>query len=73
MNKPQILVTEYNRCLEKIISASDYITKMALDDDIERLDLYRAYLHTMVDKALKIKKLLNNNDSKNRRDDRYDF
>lgn len=53
------LVDEYNRCLDKIITSSDYITKMAIEGDIDKVDLYRAYLHTMVDKAIKIKKLIN--------------
>jgi hypothetical protein len=72
--KPQILIEEYDRCLNKIIASSDYITKMALNGDVEGVDLYRAYLHTMVDKAVRLKKLLNDYDyNPNRRDDRLDF
>ena len=69
----KILIDEYDKCLNKIIYSSDLIAKMALDGDIDRIDLYRAYLHTMVDKALKIKKLINNDTSKYNRDDRYNF
>lgn len=54
-----LLEVEYDRCIKNIINSSGYITDAMVDGDLEKVDLYRAYLHSMVDKALSIKKLLN--------------
>jgi len=54
-----LLEKEYDRCLRNIIQASEYITKMTLDEDVERVDLYRTFLNEMVDRAIQIKKLKN--------------
>jgi hypothetical protein len=54
-----LLEKEYDRCLRSIIQASEYITKMTLDEDVERVDLYRTFLNEMVDRAIQIKKLKN--------------
>jgi hypothetical protein len=42
---------------------------MAIEGDMDRVDLYRSHLHTMVDKALQLKKLINDNEYNNRYDD----
>jgi len=54
-----LLEDEYDRCVRNIVQASEYITNMALEGDLDRVDLYRSFLHTMVDKALQLKKLIN--------------
>ncbi len=59
MNNTNTLENEYNRCLDKITTASEYITNMALDRDVDKIDLYRSYLNEMVDRAVGLKKLLN--------------
>lgn len=57
--KPNLLEEEYQRCLRNIIQASENITNMTIDEDLDRVDLYRAFLHTMIDKAIQLKKLIN--------------
>lgn len=69
MKETSYLMNEYKRCLRQIIESADYITKMTIEGDIDRVDLYRSHLHTMVDKALQLKKLINNNEYNNRYDD----
>lgn len=59
MKSTQLLENEYERCLRQIIEASDYITKMTIDRDLDKVDLYRSYLHTIIDRAIELKKLLN--------------
>ena len=54
-----MLKNEYERCIRNILQASEYITKMTLERDIERVDLYRTYLNQMVDRAVQLKKLIN--------------
>lgn len=54
-----LLQEEYQRCLRNIVQASENITNMAIDEDLDRVDLYRAFLHTMIDKAISLKKLIN--------------
>lgn len=54
-----LLEDEYDRCVRNIVQASDRITNMALEGDLDKVDLYRSFLHTMVDKALQLKKLIN--------------
>lgn len=58
-NDNNLLEDEYDRCVRNIVQASEYITNMALEGDLDRVDLYRSFLHTMVDKALQLKKLIN--------------
>jgi len=62
--KNNLLQDEYDRCLRNIIQASNYISQMADENDIEKVDLYRSFLHTMVDKAIQLKKLINANEYK---------
>ena len=69
MKQTNYLKDEYKKCIRQIIQSSEYITNMALEGDIDRVDLYRSHLHTMVDKALQLKKLINNNEYNNRYDD----
>ena len=57
--RPNLLEEEYQRCLRNIIQASENITNMTIDEDLDRVDLYRAFLHTMIDKAIQLKKLIN--------------
>lgn len=59
MKSTQLLENEYERCLRQIIDASDYIAKMTIDRDLDKVDLYRSYLHTIIDRAVELKKLLN--------------
>lgn len=59
MEDMTMLKNEYERCLRSILQASEYITKMTMDRDIDRVDLYRAYLNQMVDRAVQLKKLMN--------------
>lgn len=59
MKDTNLLRNEYERCLRNIIQASEYITKMTMDKDIERVDLYRVYLNQMVDRAVQLRKLIN--------------
>lgn len=66
MKNTQLLENEYERCLRNIIQASEYITKMTIDRDLDKVDLYRAYLHTTIDRAIEIKKLLNINEYNDR-------
>lgn len=54
-----LLEDEYDRCIRNIVQSSERITNMALEGDLDRVDLYRSFLHTMVDKALQLKKLIN--------------
>lgn len=54
-----LLEDEYDRCVRNIVQASERITNMALEGDLDKVDLYRSFLHTMVDKALQLKKLIN--------------
>jgi len=54
-----LLEIEYDRCLNNIIQSSEYITELAVNGDLDKVDLYRAYLGTMIEKAISIKKLLN--------------
>lgn len=54
-----LLQEEYQRCLRNIVQASENITNMAIDEDLDRVDLYRSFLHTMIDKAISLKKLIN--------------
>lgn len=54
-----LLEDEYERCIRNIVQSSERITNMALEGDLDRVDLYRSFLHTMVDKALQLKKLIN--------------
>lgn len=60
------LEENYRKCISNIISASDYITKMAIEGDIDKVDLYRVFLNEMVDKAIKIKMTLSHYDEKNK-------
>ena len=60
MKETNLLQNEYERCLRNIIQASEHITKMTIDRDLDKVDLYRAYLHTVIDRAVELKKLLNN-------------
>lgn len=57
--RKSLLEIEYERCIRNILEASDKITNMALQEDIDRLDLYRTFLNEMVDRAVQIKKLKN--------------
>jgi hypothetical protein len=59
MKNTQLLENEYERCLRQIIEASNYIANMALEGDVDKVDLYRSYLHTVIDRAVELKKLLN--------------
>ena len=59
MKNTQLLENEYERCLRQIVEASNYITNMALEGDVDKVDLYRSYLHTVIDRAIELKKLLN--------------
>lgn len=59
MKSTNLLHNEYERCLRQIIDASDYIAKMTMDGDLDKVDLYRSYLHTIIDRAIELKKLLN--------------
>ena len=59
MKNTQLLENEYERCLRQIVEASNYITNMAIEGDVDKVDLYRAYLHTVIDRAVELKKLLN--------------
>lgn len=54
-----LLEDEYDRCIRNIVQSSERITNMALEGDLDKVDLYRSFLHTMVDKALQLKKLIN--------------
>jgi hypothetical protein len=54
-----LLEIEYDRCVRNIIESSGYITNCMVDGDLDKVDLYRNFLHNMIDKALSIKKLLN--------------
>lgn len=54
-----MLKNEYERCIRNILQASEYITNMTMERDIERVDLYRTYLNQMVDRAVQLKKLIN--------------
>jgi hypothetical protein len=54
-----LLENEYDRCIRNILQASEYITKMTIDKDLDRVDLYRTFLNEMVDKAIQLKKLIN--------------
>lgn len=68
MKQTNYLRKEYEKCLRIIIQSSDSITNMAMDGDIDKVDLYRSHLHSMIDKAVQLKKLINRNEY----DDRYD-
>lgn len=59
MKNTQLLENEYERCLRQIVEASNYIANMAVEGDVDKVDLYRAYLHTVIDRAVELKKLLN--------------
>lgn len=59
MKNTQLLENEYERCLRQIVEASNYIANMAIEGDVDKVDLYRAYLHTVIDRAVELKKLLN--------------
>lgn len=59
MEDMTMLKNEYERCLRSILQASEYITNMTMDKDIDRVDLYRAYLNQMVDRAVQLRKLMN--------------
>lgn len=66
MKDTNLLRNEYERCLRNIIQASEYITKMTIDRDLDKVDLYRAYLHNVIDRAVEIKKLLSINEYNDR-------
>lgn len=59
MENNTTLKKEYNKCLENIIQASDYIARMTEIEDIDRIDLYRSFLNQMIDRAIQLRKLLN--------------
>lgn len=59
MKNTNLLHNEYERCLKQIIQASQYIADMTLNKDLDKVDLYRSYLHTVIDRAIELKKLLN--------------
>lgn len=63
-----LLEDEYDRCVRNIVQASERITNMALEGDLDKVDLYRSFLHTMVDKALQLKKLIKYEREGNKRD-----
>jgi hypothetical protein len=54
----------YRRIIENIIKASDLITEWTLKGDIDKVDLYRIFLNEMVDKAVDIKKFMNDGEFK---------
>lgn len=59
MEDMTMLKNEYERCLRSILQASEYITNMTMERDIERVDLYRVFLNQMVDRAVQLRKLIN--------------
>lgn len=54
----------YRRIIENIIKASDLITEWTLKGDMDKVDLYRIFLNEMVDKAVDIKKFMNDGEFK---------
>jgi len=59
MEDMTMLKNEYERCIRNILQASEYITNMTMEGDIDRVDLYRTFLNQMVDRAVQLKKLMN--------------